>query len=185
MNTLKPHTMARPLIFSLVAAVALAALAASRPAAAQVVYFKKPPSVDEMLEVLAPPKTRGIQRTRSPGEAKQPEAGAAIALPITFDLGSAKLSRESTAYIEAVANLLKRDPSLSLVVEGHTDSVGNAKTNMLLSWERAMSVYRVIVERFGIDPIRLHPSGKGSTEALPDIAPDDAANRRVQFRISG
>jgi flagellar motor protein MotB len=38
------------------------------------------------------------------------------------------------------------------------------------------------VERYGIDPVRLQPLGKGSMELIDSANPEGAANRRVQFR---
>lgn len=111
--------------------------------------------------------------------------GGAIALPVNFDLGSARVSAGSVGYIQAIAQALASDPSLRLVVEGHTDGAGSPQSNMMLSWDRAFSVFRLLVERYGIDPARLQPLGKGSTEPLNASNPRDGQNRRVQFRTMG
>jgi len=145
-------------------------------------------------------RTRGIERitaaTPTPSQTieqagttatrpTKPVAGPAIALPVNFNRGSTRMTAASTPYIEAMINLLAKDPTLSLIVEGHTDAVGNSRTNMLLSWQRALETYRVMVERYGVDPQRLQPVGRGSTEPLPYKDPLDGANRRIQFRVAG
>jgi outer membrane protein OmpA-like peptidoglycan-associated protein len=56
---------------------------------------------------------------------------------------------------------------------------------MMLSWERAYSVFKLLVERYGIDPARLQPIGRGPLEPMPGVAPNDGMNRRVQFRVAG
>lgn len=113
------------------------------------------------------------------------ESGPAAGMPINFAIGSSRLAGNSIGFIQTVAEMLNADPSIRLVIEGHTDSLGSYKRNMVLSWERAMGVYRVLVEQYGIDPARLRPSGKGPTEPMPGTAPTDGSNRRVQFRLMG
>ena len=49
-----------------------------------------------------------------------------------------------------------------MAIEGHTDASGSAQRNLMLSWDRAMTVFKLLVERYGIDPVRLQPVGKGS-----------------------
>ncbi len=105
-----------------------------------------------------------------------------IALPISFEPGSSRLVTGATAYIEPIASLLRADPSLKMAIEGHTDASGSAQRNLMLSWDRAMTVFKLLVERYGIDPVRLQPVGKGSMELMDAGNPEGAANRRVQFR---
>lgn len=107
----------------------------------------------------------------------------AAALPINFDLGSSRVDRDSLPYIETIASLLRSDPSLQLVIEGHTDALGSYPRNMILSWDRALGVFRTLVESYGVEPQRLQLQGKGPLEPMPGTDPTDGANRRVQFRI--
>lgn len=118
-----------------------------------------------------------------PPVAAAPSAG--IALPINFEPGSSRLAAGATAYIEPIASLLRADPSMRMVIEGHTDASGSAQRNLMLSWDRAMTVFKLLVERYGVDPVRLQPMGKGSMELMDSTNPDAAANRRVQFRPLG
>ncbi len=197
---------------------------------AQVKYFDRPPTADEIRAALrgaaptpsAAPGTRSLSggaKTRAidwnanaPAAQASPTqqaeqavqqgsgaaafagggapagaggSGGAIALPVNFDSGSARVSANSAGYIQAIAMALSSDPSLRLVIEGHTDGVGSPQSNMMLSWDRAFSVFRLLVERYGIDPARLQPVGKGSTEPMSGTTPMDGVNRRVQFRTLG
>lgn len=113
------------------------------------------------------------------------DSGPAIAMPVAFDVGSARLAPGATAFLESIAGALNADPSLHLAIEGHTDAAGSARANMMLSWDRAMTVFRTLVERFNIDPARLRPMGKGSSEPMAGTSPLDRSNRRVQFRVEG
>ncbi|MGE0796685.1 MAG: OmpA family protein [Lautropia sp.] len=107
----------------------------------------------------------------------------AAALPISFDSGSRRVDTTSLPYLESIAAMMKSDPSLQLVIEGHTDGRGSFNRNMLLSWDRALGVLRTLVEVHGIDPVRLQPVGRGPLDPIPGMSPSDSANRRVQFRI--
>ncbi|MFX9050261.1 OmpA family protein, partial [Acinetobacter baumannii] len=89
-----------------------------------------------------------------------------VAIPVNFDLGSSQVTSTSLSYIDAIASVLVRDPGLRLTVEGHTDASGSPQRNMMLSWDRAYSVFKLLVERYHIDPARLQPIGKGSTEPI-------------------
>ncbi|MGH1360559.1 MAG: OmpA family protein [Burkholderiaceae bacterium] len=135
--------------------------------------------------VTAPVYSNPQQQAQSYQQKQASAAGPAAGMPITFSSGSSRLAAGSIGFIQTVAEMLSGDPSLRLLIEGHTDSVGSYKRNMVLSWERAMGVYRVLVEQYGIDPARLQPSGLGPTEPMPGLAPNDGNNRRVQFRLMG
>lgn len=121
-----------------------------------------------------------------PAAAAAPAADApSVALPINFAPGSSQLVGQAMSYIEPIAMLMKAEPGMRMVVEGHTDATGSADRNLMLSWDRAMTVFKVLVERYGIEPQRLQPSGKGSSELVDPANPGSAANRRVQFRPLG
>ncbi|HJV51239.1 MAG TPA: OmpA family protein [Noviherbaspirillum sp.] len=109
----------------------------------------------------------------------------AVAVPVSFKAGSSKIHLSSLSYIDAIATVLNRDPSLKLIIEGHTDASGDARHNMMLSWERAFTVFKLLVGRYGIDPARLYPLGKGATEPIDQDEPTASINRRVQFRVMG
>ena len=68
-----------------------------------------------------------------------------IALYINFDTGKATLKPESQPIIDQIVQMLKANPSLMISVEGHTDNVGNPKSNQTLSDERAKAVVTAIV----------------------------------------
>lgn len=109
----------------------------------------------------------------------------AIAFPIQFKVNSAQLLPESLPFIQSIAGLMQKDPGIRLLIEGHTDISGNYQRNLALSRERAFAVMNHLIDHFGIDPMRLMPTGKGPMEPLPGHEPTDPKNRRVQFRIIG
>ena len=109
----------------------------------------------------------------------------AVAMPINFELNSTRITPASMPYVDVMAQLLTRNPQLQLTIEGHTDAAGPAQRNLLLSWDRALAVYRLLVERYGIDGQRLQPVGRGPFEPLEGMTPESPSNRRVQFLVIG
>ncbi|MBI5164800.1 MAG: OmpA family protein [Magnetospirillum sp.] len=128
---------------------------------------------------VAPP-----QQTSYPPQ-QQANLGQAVGFPINFDLGSATIKPESIPFLDAIAGLMRKDPSLRLVIEGHTDASGNYMTNVELSRARAFAVMNSLVAKYGIEPIRLQAIGKGPMEPLNAANPYGGENRRVQFRVMG
>ncbi len=110
-------------------------------------------------------------------------SGRYVSHGILFDTNSDRLKPESAAAIQTVAKALGTNPNLKLLIEGHTDSVGNAAANMDLSKRRAEAVKGVLVSQFGVDAARLTTNGLGATKPLDsnDTPQGRAQNRRVEF----
>lgn len=104
---------------------------------------------------------------------------------IYFEEGKARLLPESTPVLDAVARILQEHPEISdVLIEGHTNDIGNDESNYRLSEQRAAAVLKWFVEH-GVDRNRLASKGYGETRP---IVPNDseehrARNRRVDFTI--
>lgn len=109
----------------------------------------------------------------------------AIAFPINFRLGQSQIEAASYPFIDTMADFMKQNPNMRILVEGHTDASGNSDRNMALSRERAFSVSSYLIEKHRIDPSRLMAIGRGQQEPLQSVDPKDGRNRRVQFRVIG
>jgi outer membrane protein OmpA-like peptidoglycan-associated protein len=105
-----------------------------------------------------------------------------IALYINFDTGKSTVKPESKPIIAQIVDMLKSNPDLIISVEGHTDNVGNPKSNKTLSEERAKSVVSAIVAE-GIDAKRLSSVGHGQDKPIADNKTEEgkAKNRRVEL----
>jgi outer membrane protein OmpA-like peptidoglycan-associated protein len=99
-----------------------------------------------------------------------------------FDTGKATLQAGSDPSLEQAALLLRQQPSLKLMVVGHTDNTGTAATNMTLSQQRAEAVRRALMAR-GIAASRLSAQGVGSSVPVASNATEAgrAKNRRVEL----
>ncbi|HEY4935292.1 MAG TPA: OmpA family protein, partial [Puia sp.] len=105
-----------------------------------------------------------------------------VAANVMFDINSTRLTANSYPAIKELADSLKTNPDLDLMIEGHTDNVGNSAYNMKLSINRAESVKKVLVS-LGIAGSRIQVKGFGDYRpiATNDMAEGRAKNRRVVF----
>ncbi|MGE3845495.1 MAG: OmpA family protein [Gammaproteobacteria bacterium] len=104
---------------------------------------------------------------------------------VNFEFDSAKLMPESTAILDHAAEVLGQQASVSVRIEGHTDSRGSDAYNLKLSDRRAKAVMDYLVGK-GVDGGRLTSQGMG--EGAP-VAPNDseanmAKNRRVDLVVT-
>lgn len=102
---------------------------------------------------------------------------------ILFDTGSDRLRPESTPTLKEIGDVLARHADLRLLIEGHTDDVGDAASNQALSEKRAAAVRAYLVERHGVAPDRLEAKGFGASRpAVPNDTPEGRQqNRRVEL----
>jgi outer membrane protein OmpA-like peptidoglycan-associated protein len=105
-----------------------------------------------------------------------------IALDIHFDTGKATIKPESQPIVNQIVALLKQNASLKLSIEGHTDNVGDAKSNKTLSENRAKTVMASLVAS-GISAERLSAAGFGAERPVADNRTEEgkAKNRRVEL----
>jgi OOP family OmpA-OmpF porin len=104
---------------------------------------------------------------------------------VTFESNSATFSGNYAEVLDVGVGVLTRDPSLQLVIEGHTDNLGSDEANLALSQLRADAVRDYFIAN-GIDPSRLTAVGLGETEPVVsnDTAEGRARNRRIQYVLS-
>lgn len=89
-----------------------------------------------------------------------------LTLKTEFDTDSAVIKPQYHDEIAKVADFMKENPTVTAVVEGHTDNVGKPDYNLKLSQRRAESVVNYLAENFGIDRSRLSAKGYGDTRRI-------------------
>ncbi len=102
---------------------------------------------------------------------------------VNFLSGSAKLTLDSQGPLNRVVAGLAERPDLRVVIEGHTDNVGNREANIRLSKARADAVRAYLVSK-SVAATRLSTVGYGPDQpvASNDTPEGRAQNRRVQLR---
>lgn len=111
------------------------------------------------------------------------DTGSVALYGIFFDTGKDALKTESQDTMNAIASLLDDTPTLSLLVVGHTDNVGNFESNRTLSERRAAAVVNALVKEHGIEATRLTPVGVSYAAPRASNAAEAgrAQNRRVEL----
>jgi len=103
---------------------------------------------------------------------------------INFDYDSDVIRAESKPTLDKIVAMLKSEPTMQLIIEGHTDSDGTTEHNQILSQQRTESVKLYLVSR-DISSSRLFTEGYGeSMPVAPNItATGKAQNRRVELVV--
>ena len=101
-----------------------------------------------------------------------------------FDVDKTTIKNTSEEALEEIYNLLEDNPSIKIIITGHTDNTASDAYNMRLSQGRAKSVYNEMVKR-GIDPSRMKWQGKGMRQPIDTNSTVEgrARNRRVEITI--
>ena len=131
-------------------------------------------------------QTAELQRQVDALQAKVTDRGLVLTLgDVLFESDRADLKAGSASNLNQLVAFLGKYPNRTVMIEGHTDSVGSEDYNQGLSQRRADSVRSYLVGQ-GIDAARLTTMGAG--ESAPVAGNESATgrqqNRRVEVIIS-
>jgi outer membrane protein OmpA-like peptidoglycan-associated protein len=118
---------------------------------------------------------------------RQGRQGATLTLQdVLFETGSATLRPGADAQLQTLADYLNANPRVELKIDGFTDSVGAAASNLTLSRNRARSVSDALAA-MGVDPARFQLEGHGQAQpAATNATPAGRQlNRRVEVTLIG
>jgi outer membrane protein OmpA-like peptidoglycan-associated protein len=103
---------------------------------------------------------------------------------ILFDFDKATLRRDVEFNLVKIATILNQFEEMTVLVEGHTDSIGTDEYNLGLSQQRAQAVYDFLVYQ-DVDPARLSVEGYGESRPVADNETEEGRqrNRRVDLVI--
>lgn len=104
---------------------------------------------------------------------------------ITYEFDSIRPPEYAYAFLDKVANIMKDQRQLHLILEGHTDLLGSKEYNYWLSGARAAAMKSYLVSR-GVeaDRIRIHAYGKDRPLTLDNSDEGRMTNRRVEFTFT-
>jgi len=102
----------------------------------------------------------------------------------TFESGKATLKAEAYSVLDDLVDYLKRKDDERIEVGGHTDNVGKAEANMLLSTNRANTVRDYLLSK-GIAAERVFAKGYGLTVPIAENDDEEGRqmNRRTEVKI--
>ncbi|MDR1967717.1 MAG: OmpA family protein [Burkholderiaceae bacterium] len=105
---------------------------------------------------------------------------------VLFETGSAKLKHDAFEQLRPLADYLRARRGVRLRIDGYTDSVGSAASNLTLSQNRAQSVADALsVMGAESHRFRLEGHGAASPRAPNTTAAGRQQNRRVEITIVG
>lgn len=109
---------------------------------------------------------------------------------LLFKSGSYDVTDRAKEVLGKVALVLKNQPTIEFMVEGHTDNVpykGNASLtdNWDLSVKRSTTIIRILQQQYGINPANMTAAGRSEYKPVADNSTADgkAANRRTRIVI--
>lgn len=104
---------------------------------------------------------------------------------VNFAFDSSDLTAEAKKNLDAVAEIFIEFPDTELMIEGHTDSVGDENYNMKLSQRRANSVVAYLKSK-GVAGNRFKVEAFGETRPRfeNDTKENQAKNRRVEIGVA-
>jgi outer membrane protein OmpA-like peptidoglycan-associated protein len=166
---------------ALMAMPGLAFAQASTPSATQ---------IERQLEAAPRVKIRPDQKVTVREFKRRPElrrmAPSIDIQSINFAFGSAEIPSSQYGKVENIADalerMLRRRPGTKVLIEGHTDAVGSAASNLALSERRAASLKQTLVREFGIPRRALETVGYGEEFLLVPTPNENWRNRRVTLR---
>lgn len=197
---MRPNTMARVVpraILMLIVSVAISAAACRRNEPPVLRPGPPPPSTtgSNATRPADPPAPAGDARSVPPEPFVEDRiaSGSLDDLnrnsplrPVFFDYDSSDVPADGRAILDETANLLRRNPTWVVTIEGHCDERGTAEYNLALGERRAVAAQAYLVS-LGIETGRLRTVSYGK-EFPFDAGHDEAAwskNRRAHFVITG
>lgn len=134
-------------------------------------------------------KIKKIKSLFTPGEAKVAYDSESLVIRLhglTFPSGKSIIQPEYFSLLSKVQEAIKIFPDRHILLEGHTDSQGNAATNKRLSEERASAVREYIIANMGISREQITSVGFGSEKPVASNKTTEgrALNRRIDVVIN-
>jgi len=121
---------------------------------------------------------------QTPLGAEVDEGGCWLTHGILFDFNSYLVKRSYYPVLDNIFAVLKKNPMLTIEIQGSADNIGASEHNQILSEKRTRAAKKYLVEK-GIEPERLSAVGYGSTRqaASNKTAAGRALNRRIDFLV--
>ncbi|GAB4551118.1 MAG: hypothetical protein Tsb0017_00630 [Geothermobacteraceae bacterium] len=121
----------------------------------------------------------------TPDSAPEP-AQARLELDLHFATGTCRLLPGNESELARGEQFLRRHPGARVVVEGHTDSVGPASWNRILSRQRAEKVALMLCRQLGLPLENFEIIGYGESRPVADNQTQSGRerNRRVVLRFA-
>lgn len=108
---------------------------------------------------------------------------------LLFKSGKYDVTDKAQEVLGKVAKVLKNQPDIEFMVEGHTDNVPYRRGVLLDNWDlsvkRATAVVRLLQGKYGLEPAHISAAGRSEYQPVATNDTDEgrAANRRTRIII--
>jgi chemotaxis protein MotB len=108
---------------------------------------------------------------------------------LLFTSGKYEVTPQAKTVLGKVAAVLKNQPDIEFMVEGHTDNVPYKSAVLLDNWDlsvkRATAIVRVLHKQYGLDPAKMAAAGRGEYKPIAENETKEgkATNRRTRIVI--
>lgn len=108
---------------------------------------------------------------------------------LLFTTGKYEVTNQAKVVLGKVAAVLKNQPDIEFMVEGHTDNVPYRSGVLLDNWDlsvkRATAIVRILQKQYGLDPAKMAAAGRGEYQPVSDnsTSAGRATNRRTRIVI--
>jgi outer membrane protein OmpA-like peptidoglycan-associated protein len=133
-------------------------------------------------------KMRGIETMFAPFEAKVIREGDSLRIRLVglrFPSGKSTIQPEYFSLLTKLQRAIREFPNAAIVIEGHSDNVGNDAYNLNLSTDRARAVQQYLIANMGLPEERVQAVGYGSERPVANNATEEgrSQNRRIDVVI--
>ncbi len=137
----------------------------------------------EILAAYTLPAVAAAAPTPAPVQSKKEQKSYTLSSDYLFDFDKAVIKKEYYPFLDEIAAELTSDPSLKIIIEGHTCNMGSSKYNQGLSERRAKAVL-VYLTKKNVDASRMTAIGYGEEKPAfsNDTKEGKAKNRRVEVK---
>jgi outer membrane protein OmpA-like peptidoglycan-associated protein len=134
-------------------------------------------------------KLRGVETMFTPAEAKVIRESNNLRIRLvglTFPSGRATIQPEYFSLLTKLQRAIREFPTAKVVIEGHTDNIGNDAYNLNLSATRARAVQQYLIANMGLSEDRVQAVGYGEEKPIANNETDEGRvqNRRIDVVIA-
>ncbi|MCS6916292.1 MAG: OmpA family protein [Chitinophagales bacterium] len=154
------------------------------------VLLRQKDSISQALLGTIQRALKGYEKSDLSVEYRNGKVYVSLSEKLLFQSGRTDVDAKGRAALQQLAEVLKKNPDISITVEGHTDNVpllgtGFMKDNWDLSVLRATSIIRILTE-YGLEPRRIIASGRSEyfPVASNATAEGKARNRRTEIILT-
>ncbi|MGB9642119.1 MAG: peptidoglycan-associated lipoprotein Pal [Candidatus Ratteibacteria bacterium] len=139
---------------------------------------------DEKLVATTGGEIPPVKPAETPTFIEPGEQIKSIFQPIYFDFDKYNIKTSEQGKLQAIADYLKKNPQISILIEGHCDERGTDEYNLVLGEQRALSTRNFLIG-IGISPKRLYTISYGEAKPADPGHNEEAwaKNRRCEFKI--